>query len=384
MLLIKNMLNKANSKAGSVSATPVLTEELIARVEDRIRASVRPNFELNKWIVDEEGVHYFPHFMEPLLCKDLLVCIQGQPADKWVNLAHAKRRLQKWGGDVTESGLMNVTEIPSFLMALVDKLDKEGVTTKRCNHFLINEYKGQAGILPHTDGPLYHPWVSVLSLGNPILFKFYANHFDAGDEQACSVVLIEEGSLLVFHGKYYHELLHGISEVGVESLVIKLEFNRADGLTLGDPAGGFSKQASHDNKESLSWSCNLSKTQSISNFHQSRMYLDILRPEFDSGTFTKLDSPETAIKRLCAVYDGKKFGGRYTIDVLEVFDHADHPEHKQLVGCNLVASWVRDTRVSLTIRHVPVAPQHTQTTATPNSTNKANEGEKDLIAGLDM
>ena len=70
-------------------------------------------------------------------------------------------------------GLTNISPIPGWLTSIIEKLEKEQITEKRCNHFLINEYKGSVGIMPHTDGPLYHPFVSIISLGCPILFKFY-------------------------------------------------------------------------------------------------------------------------------------------------------------------------------------------------------------------
>ena len=379
MLLIKNMLNKANSKTVSASATPALTEDLITRVESKIREGINPKFELDNWVVDPQGVHYYPHFMEAQLCKELSVCIQGQPSDKWVNLTHAKRRLQKWGGDVTESGLQNISEIPPFLVALIDKLEQEGVTQKRCNHFLINEYKGQAGILPHTDGPLYHPWVSVLSLGSPILFKFYASHFEAGEDDPTSVILIEEGSLLVFHGKYYHELLHGINEVGVESLAIKLDIKRNDGVSAADQQQMMSKSASSNDQEKY-WSCTISSKQAVDNFTNTRLYLNFLKPEIEQGSFNKLESVEAVVEKLKASFDGRKVHGRYTLDVLEKYDQAEEGSEKRLIGCSIAASWVRDSRVSLTIRYVPPAPNDSAPTHPPATDSNSDS----IIPGIDV
>ena len=53
--------------------------------------------------------------------------------------------------------------------------DRTAVTQKeyKTNHYLINSYEGSVGIMPHTDGPLYHPYVTVISLGSPILFKIF-------------------------------------------------------------------------------------------------------------------------------------------------------------------------------------------------------------------
>lgn len=64
--------------------------------------------------------------------------------------------------------------------------------------------------MPHTDGPLYHPYVTVVSIGNPILFKIYKDmeKFTADDEAAS--IIVESGSLLIFTSAYYHDYLHAI------------------------------------------------------------------------------------------------------------------------------------------------------------------------------
>lgn len=42
------------------------------------------------------------------------------------------------------------------------------------NHILLNEYRDGQGISPHKDGPLYHPLVAVLSLGDSATIHFSA------------------------------------------------------------------------------------------------------------------------------------------------------------------------------------------------------------------
>jgi len=41
------------------------------------------------------------------------------------------------------------------------------------NHVLLNEYPKGVGIMPHTDGPLYYPFVCDISLLSDCLFKFF-------------------------------------------------------------------------------------------------------------------------------------------------------------------------------------------------------------------
>ena len=66
--------------------------------------------------------------------------------------------------------------IPDWLRCYVDKVNsisglfEEG---KKANHVLVNEYFPGNGIMPHLDGPLFHPVISTISLGSPILLDFY-------------------------------------------------------------------------------------------------------------------------------------------------------------------------------------------------------------------
>ena len=41
------------------------------------------------------------------------------------------------------------------------------------NHVLVNSYLPGEGIMPHQDGPLYHPAVCILSLGCPAIVRFW-------------------------------------------------------------------------------------------------------------------------------------------------------------------------------------------------------------------
>ncbi len=41
------------------------------------------------------------------------------------------------------------------------------------NHVLVNAYLPGEGIMPHEDGPLYHPAVCILSLGSPAILRFW-------------------------------------------------------------------------------------------------------------------------------------------------------------------------------------------------------------------
>lgn len=54
------------------------------------------------------------------------------------------------------------------------------------NHVLLNAYKPGQGIMPHQDGPLYHPGVCILSLGSPTVMHFTRKSSSGGNTQSFS------------------------------------------------------------------------------------------------------------------------------------------------------------------------------------------------------
>ncbi len=49
--------------------------------------------------------YYLPDFISQKDQINLQICISKLPQKKWVDLKFGKRRLQNWGGEVTEKGL---------------------------------------------------------------------------------------------------------------------------------------------------------------------------------------------------------------------------------------------------------------------------------------
>ncbi|KAL4469175.1 hypothetical protein ABPG72_008915 [Tetrahymena utriculariae] len=153
--------------------------------------------------------------------------IYDLPTKTWVDLTYSNRRLQKWGGDVTQKGLENQKSLPSFLEALSAKLYDSKISPKKSNHVLLNEYQKGVGIMPHTDGPLYFPWVNSISLGSDCIFKFYKDmqSYRDGIEQAR--VLLEKRSLIIFTDEVYKEYLHTIDDL--TSDIVLLFINEDEG-----------------------------------------------------------------------------------------------------------------------------------------------------------
>lgn len=179
--------------------------------------------------------------------------------------------------------------------------------------------------MPHTDGPLYHPYVTVISIGSPILFKIFKDMDDFAAENELGNIIVESGSLLVFSSVYYHDYLHAIQDCAYET--VKVEYRIVNGVSS-------SKDQLHDaTKISLQ-----RQNSSIQNLELSRLYLEHL-----------------------VALETRKFNGLAEISdfVLKIgteagefkFEHILKPEEQQFL---LFVVWKRDRRISITIRHVPV------------------------------
>lgn len=221
---------------------------------------------------------------------------------------------------------MNITPIPDWLNCIIEKLNREQITEKKCNHFLINEYKGPIGIMPHTDGPLYHPYVSILSLGSPILFKFYADIDAYYAEDPNEVLLVESGSLFIFSKMFYDGRLHAINEIGFESFAVNLKV---------------AKEAA-----SSKWKIEIGDCQ-ILNFKFSSIYHKHIVPSI--AKLESFDCEQEAIEGLMKELNSKKVEV-FTFDV--TFRKPPGQDKEEPV---LVVGWARELRVSLTVRYVKPA-----------------------------
>jgi hypothetical protein len=87
------------------------------------------------------------------------------------------------------------------------------------NHVLVNEYTGNQGIMPHTDGPLYYPKTATLSIGNSVLLYFQkrltTHEIGQVENPVERQVLLENKSLVVFEKEAYTNYCHGIDDAVV-------------------------------------------------------------------------------------------------------------------------------------------------------------------------
>lgn len=151
-----------------------------------------------------DGVYLIPDYIEPQTEAKLLEF--GVYANqRWVNVRN--RRLQMWGGTVTNQGLENTEELPNWLRILTRKLTSDNIFPVEPNHALINEYQPGQGILPHTDGPAYYPLVATISLGSPAMYVFWTQ---TDTRTPTFAVPVPQRSLIVFTESAYSEMLHSV------------------------------------------------------------------------------------------------------------------------------------------------------------------------------
>ncbi|EGN94640.1 hypothetical protein SERLA73DRAFT_114083 [Serpula lacrymans var. lacrymans S7.3] len=163
----------------------------------------------------------------------LLRKINETPKQKWKILAN--RRLQLWGGEVLQNVLIR-QEMPSFLNKYPDVIGRLKATGafassahKSPNHVILNEYLPGQGIMPHQDGPSYHPVVATISLGSHTVFHYYRYNSDDSlssadtttspakggqviDSTPILSVFLEPRSAIITTGSLYTQHLHGIEE----------------------------------------------------------------------------------------------------------------------------------------------------------------------------
>jgi alkylated DNA repair protein alkB family protein 6 len=163
-------------------------------------------------------VHYIPEFINGEQHEYLMNSVY-ENGSRFNSLVHAKRRVQKYGGDVNSLGLENIEKLPPFVEHLKQVLETQQIIDKPINHALINEYERGTGIMAHTDGPLYYPVVTIVSLGTPCLFKFSP----MGEQHYQVILFVEPRSLLTFRGAAYREWTHGIDYYDEDTILFDFD-----------------------------------------------------------------------------------------------------------------------------------------------------------------
>ncbi|KAL4401032.1 hypothetical protein ACI68E_002356 [Malassezia pachydermatis] len=181
--------------------------------------SLPPPLSMPGQAMSHGGFVYMPAFISEAEETQLLAKIDTAPKTRWKQLAH--RRLQMWGGTLTErTGTLIPEPLPPWMTAypaLVERLAASGAFRESShqapNHCLVNDYFPGQGILPHTDGPAYDPVVATISLGGHTVLDIYEHTPDKPTPAQPSFVIVQEPrSLLITYGEAYTRFKHGIAE----------------------------------------------------------------------------------------------------------------------------------------------------------------------------
>jgi alkylated DNA repair protein alkB family protein 6 len=195
----------------------------------RIQSLPKSAYYISEFITEEEETHLLDkvrqyHNYATLYCPSLIYCkIANAPKPRWKQLTH--RRLQTWPSDLTKNTLLE-SPLPSWLIEpVISRLHDiplsasapehifGGSPHRAPNHVLINEYLSGQGIMPHKDGPAYHPVVCTVSLGSSLCLDIYATREDGTRESMPMRRIFQEPrSLLITTDALYTDYMHGIAD----------------------------------------------------------------------------------------------------------------------------------------------------------------------------
>jgi alkylated DNA repair dioxygenase AlkB len=155
------------------------------------------------------GLVYVPNFIAPDVQTRLVVEIDAQP---W--MTELRRRVQHYGyrydyrsRSVDRS--MRLGKLPSWALAVVEKLQDRGLVSRPPDQLIVNEYEPGQGISNHIDcKSCFDGNVASLTLGSSCVMNL--THRSTRDVVP---VLLEPGSVSVLTGEARYAWMHGISGV---------------------------------------------------------------------------------------------------------------------------------------------------------------------------
>ena len=132
-----------------------------------------------------DTLSYIPNFITPEEEQQLLASIHAQPKPKWTHLTH--RRLQAHPSALSATNTLLAAPLPDWLTSVIPRMHALTIWADALhggpNHVLINEYRPGEGIMPHEDGPAYHPVVATVSLGAPIVLDIFEKREGASEKR---------------------------------------------------------------------------------------------------------------------------------------------------------------------------------------------------------
>ncbi|KAI2618728.1 hypothetical protein GGS26DRAFT_352128 [Hypomontagnella submonticulosa] len=199
----------ADDSAGTTDTNITLPDSL-----DQVRITSLP-----------PSAYYISDFITQEEENAILDKIASAPKPRWKQLTH--RRLQTWPSDLVNNKLLDAP-LPDWLddpilprlksIRLSQTSESFGIFSdsphQKPNHVLINEYPPGVGIMPHKDGPAYHPVVVTISLNASLCLNIYKSKEDGTlDPEPAWRILQEPRSLLITTSSLYTDYFHGIADI---------------------------------------------------------------------------------------------------------------------------------------------------------------------------
>jgi alkylated DNA repair dioxygenase AlkB len=151
-------------------------------------------------VPDIPGLSYVQGYVSEQEEAELVAAIDAEPWDTtW------DRRRQPYGGPYGRGG-EEVRDIPAWGRILAERMHRDGITDRRFDQMLVNEYLPGQGIAMHRDYQNFDETVVSLSLLSPCVMDF--RHVE---EDQRAVLLLEPRSLLVMKGDARYRWEHGIA-----------------------------------------------------------------------------------------------------------------------------------------------------------------------------
>ncbi|TNV80062.1 hypothetical protein FGO68_gene15167 [Halteria grandinella] len=188
---------------------------------EKLLSEKQPRLDLESYKVPgTDTAYYIKDYLNKEQEQTLLHCIFNLDQERWFEMKSG-RALKRYGGEVGPTGLQSQEPLPPYFEAIARGLYERGLFPCEHgapNHILLNKYKPGDGIMPHKDGPAYHPFVCILSLNSGLILNIWETLEDSrpstedGIPKYKARFYLEPRSLFIFTEKHYLDHFHGIEE----------------------------------------------------------------------------------------------------------------------------------------------------------------------------
>ena len=160
--------------------------------------------------LDRNNFSFRTKFLDDELISTIVANLEGgEHCHKWNGLSGRKAMLL--GGIPHPTGAILKT-LPIWAQQVADLIVGNGYTDSSPNQVICNSYTDEQGLAQHNDGPLYAPWVSIVSLlsGAKICFhRIVENDAKVESQSKDFSFYLPANSILCFAHDLYTNFTHG-------------------------------------------------------------------------------------------------------------------------------------------------------------------------------